>query len=173
MQILDNREQWLDSFRTGWLAHYQQTGQLDWKLYNRPKNSTAVAGPGVDLRERRLILISSAGGYLRDRQTPFDAPNPLGDYTVRLFSSATPFSALAYAHEHYDHAAVDADPQVLVPLGHLADLVVEGVIGELAPTVISFSGYQPYVTRVLDETIPLIVQAAQADRADAALLVPA
>ena len=54
----------------------------------------------------------------------------------------------------------------------VAELVVEEVIGELAPTVISFSGYQPDVIRVLDETIPAIVAAAKVERADAALLVP-
>jgi D-proline reductase (dithiol) PrdB len=110
---------------------------------------------------------------LRDQQTPFDAPNPLGDYTIRRFPINTPFAALAYAHEHYDHTAVNADPQVLLPLGHLADLVAEGTIGELAPMVISFSGYQPDVARLLDETIPLIIQAAADAQADAALLVPA
>ena len=173
MEILEDRAQWLATFRAGWLAHYQQTGEQNWKIYNRPKNSAAPAGKAITLSNSRLVLISSAGGYLRDSQAPFDAPNLFGDYTLRLFPINTPFDALAYAHEHYDHAAVNADPQVLVPLGHLADLVAEGAIGELAPSVISFSGYQPVVTQVLDQTIPSIIQAVQADRADAALLVPA
>ncbi len=173
MEILENREQWIATFREGWLGHYQQTGEQNWKIYNRPKNSAAPAGPGINLRTSRLLLISSAGAYLRDNQAPFDAPNQLGDYSIRRFPSATPFAALAYAHEHYDHTAVDADPQVLLPLKHLADMVAEGLIGALAPDVISFSGYQPDVARVLDETILLILQAATEVRADAALLVPA
>ena len=173
MEILENREQWLATFRAGWLAHYQQTGEQNWKIYNRPKNSAAPAGKAITLSNSRMVLIASAGGYLRDSQAPFDAPNPLGDYTMRLFPITTPFDALAYAHEHYDHTAVNADPQVLVPLGHLADLVAEGAIGELASSVISFSGYQPIVTQVLDQTIPSILQAVRAERADAALLVPA
>jgi len=173
MEILENRAQWLATFREGWLAHYQQTGEQNWKIYNRPKNSAAPTGKGIALSNSRLVLIVSAGGYLRDGQVPFDAPNPLGDYTMRLFPIDTPFAALASAHEHYDHTAVNADPQVLVPLGHLADLVAEGAIGELASSVISFSGYQPVVTQVLDQTIPRILQAVQAEQADAALLVPA
>ncbi|SRR6266508_2814532 len=116
MEILENREQWLATFRSGWLARYQQTGELDWEIYNRPKNSAAPAGSGVDLSNSRLVLISSAGGYLHTHQPPFDAPDPLGDYTIRLFPSA----ALAYAHEHYDHTVVNADPQVFLPLRHLA-----------------------------------------------------
>jgi D-proline reductase (dithiol) PrdB len=119
------------------------------------------------------MLISTAGGYLPDRQAPFDAGNPLGDYTIRVFPSSTPLDRLAYAHTHYDHAAVDADPQVLVPLDHLRDMVTEGQIGELAPPVVSFMGYQPDLARVVDETAPAIVHVAGAEEAHAALLVPA
>ncbi len=137
------------------------------------KNRVAPTGPGVDLAKSRLALICSAGAYVHDTQAPFDAPNPLGDYTIRLFPSTTPFEALAYAHDHYDHTAVEADPQVLLPLRHMADLVSEGVVGELAPSVISFSGYLPDVVRVVNELIPAIVGAAKAEQIDAALLVPA
>jgi len=79
---------------------------------------------------------------------------------------------IAFAHEHFDHAAVDADPQVLVPLDHLADLVSEGVIGMLTANAISFMGYQPDVSRVLDELIPTLLAAVRAEGAQAALLVP-
>lgn len=173
MEILENRAAWEAAYQTGWLAHYQQTGQLDWKLYNRPRNSQPVSGAGINLRQRRLVLIASAGAYLRETQTPFDAPNPLGDYSVRTFPVWTEFSQIAFAHDHYDHTAVNADPQVLLPLHHLDDLVAEGNLGDLAPRVINFSGYLPDVGRVLDETIPAILHEAHAQNARAALLVPA
>jgi hypothetical protein len=80
---------------------------------------------------------------------------------------------LNYAHDHFDHTAVERDPQVLLPLLHLADRVQAGAIGRLAPEVISFMGYQPDATRVVDETIPAIVTAARRLEVDAALLVPA
>lgn len=172
MEILEDRAAWEAAFRAGWLAHYERTGTTDFKQYNRPRNSAAPAGAGVELSRSRLVLISSAGGYLPPTQPPFDAANLLGDYTVRLFPSAAPLADIAYAHEHYDHSAVNADPQVLVPLGHLAELVGEGRIGGLTPNVISFMGYQPDVGRVLDELIPAICSAVQAEGADAALLVP-
>ena len=119
MEILENRAEWEAGFRAGWLAHLQQTGEFDWKIYNRPQNTPLPTTPGVDLRQSRLLLISTAGGYLRATQEPFDVSNPLGDYTIRVFPSNTPFEALAYAHDHYDHTAVIADPQVLLPLRHL------------------------------------------------------
>lgn len=138
MEIVENLAQWQADYEQGWLAHFKATGQLDFARYVRPNNKSAPAGSGIDLSHSRLALISSAGAYLRDTQEPFDAPNPLGDYTIRLFPSTTPFEALAYAHDHYDHTAVLDDPQVLLPLLHLTDLVSEGVIGELVPSVISF-----------------------------------
>ncbi len=172
MEILENRDQWLATFQAGWLKHYQTTGQFDWKIYNRPTNSAAPPGKGVDLSKSRLALITTAGGYLRASQQPYDAPNPLGDYTIRLFPISTPLSALAFAHDHYDHTAVNQDPQVLVPLRHLEDMAAEGKIGELAPTVISYSGYQPVATRIVDELIPAVLDAIMALQPHAALLVP-
>ena len=173
MEVLENREQWIASFRDGWLAHYRQTGEVDWERYPRLKNSVAPAGPGIDLGASRLMLISSAGGYLPEEQQPFDAAHPLGDYTIRLFQTSTPLDQLAFAHDHYDHAAVNQDQQVLVPLRHLEDMVAERVIGELASSMVSFMGYQPDVGRVIEETIPAVVEFAQAEQVHAALLVPA
>lgn len=173
MEILENRDEWVRTYQENWLAHHKETGEFNWKIYNRPTNTTAPSGPGIDLSQSRLALITSSGAYVPDQHEPYDAPHPYGDYGIRRFPSSTPLDALAFAHTHYDHAAVDEDPQVLVPLRHLDALVDEGVIGEMAPSVISFMGYQPDVTRVLDETIPLIVAAAKEEDVRAALLVPA
>lgn len=174
MEILENLAQWQTEYEQGWLAHYRETGEMDWERYNRPKNKIAPAGPGINLAKSRLALISSAGGYLSQSQEPFSTNKAdLGDYTIRLFPSSTPLEALAFAHVAYDHTAVNEDPQVLVPLRHLEDLVSEGVIGELAPSVISFCGWQPNVVRTINELIPAIVEAAKAEKIDAALLVPA
>jgi hypothetical protein len=172
VEILEDRAAWEAAFRAGWLAHYERTGTTDFKQYIRPKNSAAPGGPSVDVSRSRLVLISSAGGYLPATQEPFDAASPLGDYTIRLLPSATRLSDIAYAHDHYDHTAVNADPQVLLPLGHLAELVAAGQIGALTSNVVSFMGYQPDVGRVLDELIPAICAAVQAEEAQAALLVP-
>ncbi len=174
MKILEDLAQWKHEFERGWLAHYEETGEFDWKIYNRPKNKDAPAGPGVDLSRSRLALISSAGGYLRESQQPFNTHKPdLGDYSIRLFPSTTPLEKLAFAHGSYDHTAVNKDPQVLLPLRHLEDFVNEGVIGQLAPSVISFCGWQPDVERTITEMIPAVIEVAKAEQLDAALLVPA
>ena len=172
MEIHENHDAWVKTFQERWLAEFQKTGMCDWSIYERPRNHTPVPGKGIDLAFSRLMLISSAGAYLAGKQAPFDAANLLGDYTIRVFSPETPFDRLAYAHEHYDHSAVNADPQVLLPLGHLGAMAAEGKVGELT-AVVSFMGYQPDVSRVLDETIRAILQVARDENADAALLVPA
>lgn len=172
MKILENSVAWATSFQSGWLGHHQQTGEFDWKRYNRPRNTETISGTGIPLNSSRIVLISSAGGYLHKEQAPFDAANPYGDYTIRRFSIYTPFEQIAYAHEHYDHTAVNADPQVLLPLRHLNQMEDENWLGDVAPQVISFMGYQPDVSRVLDETIPAIVAEAKSLGARGALLVP-
>jgi len=173
MKIVEDLAQWKAEYETGWLAHLRETGEFNWKIYNRPTNKAAPSGPGVNLSRSRLALISSAGAYLPQSQAPFDAENDFGDYTIRLFPSSINLADLDYAHTHYDQTAVRQDPQVLLPLRHLEDLVTEGVIGELVPSVISFSGYLPNVERTVNELIPAIVAAAKAETIDAALLVPA
>jgi len=173
MDILENREAWTANFRAGWLATAEATGKLDWKRYQRPVNTQPISGKAIDLRKARLVLISSAGAYLPASQAPFDAPNPYGDYTIRSIPIWTPNSAIAYAHDHYDHAAVDADPDVLVPVRRLDEMVSAGVIGALADDFISFGGYQPDLGQVIDVTIPAIVREVKVLGADAALLVPA
>lgn len=172
MEILENRAQWEKTYRQTWLAHLEQTGQIDWKLYPLPKNRHTPAAPGVTLSKSRLLLISTAGAYLSGRQQPFDAANLTGDYTVRKFSTATPFSALAYAHDHYDQAMIQRDPQVALPLRHLQDLVTAGRISSLTPSVASFMGYQPDAARAVDQLVPRILAIAKEERAQAVLLAP-
>ena len=171
MEILENRAEWLAKFQA-WEAPQQIGNQEAWLRYPFAKNKTAISGRGVNLRQSRLALISSAGGYLRDSQKPFDAPNPYGDYSLRVFPTATPFVAIAYAHDHYDHAAVETDPQVLLPLRHLETMVAEGIIGALTPSVVSIMGYLPDLVQLVDTLFPQILAVLQAEGAQAALLVP-
>ena len=172
MEILENRDQWTKAYRQGWLANLEETGQVNWQIYPLPENKHTPHAPGVVLSESRLMLISTAGGYLRRSQEPFDAANPIGDYTVRAFPSTTPFQTLAFAHDHYDHAMIERDPQVALPLRHLQQISAAGRIGTLTPSVVSFMGYQPDATRTVDELVPRILAIAKEEHANAALLAP-
>ena len=171
MEILENLDEWKKKYQSGFLATLNQTGRVDWQQYRPPINRHSVSGQAIQLTSSRLMLISSAGAYLHDSQATFDAGNPLGDFSIRVLPSGVELSSLAYAHEHYDHTAVDADPQVLIPLNHLRKLAMDGVLGGLT-SIVSFMGYQPDVSRVIEETFPAILQQVEAEPPDAVLLVP-
>ncbi|UCG24255.1 MAG: hypothetical protein JSW55_19400 [Chloroflexota bacterium] len=172
MEILENREPWIETYRQVWLTNLAATGATDWRIYPIPRNEKTPGARGVKLSESRLMLISSAGGYLQGSQEPFDAVDLLGDYTMRTFPANTPFQDLAYAHDHYDHAMIERDPQVALPLRHLQKLVADRRIGSLTSSVVSFMGYQPDAARTVDELVPRIAAIAREERADAALLAP-
>lgn len=172
MDILENREAWIEHFEANWLAHYEKTGETDFKQYEYVKNENAPSGKAIDLSQSKLLLVTSSGAYLKKSQTAFDAPNPLGDYTVRTFPQRTDLAEIAFAHEHYNHQYVDQDAQSVLPLRILEDMQSEGIIGELAETVVSFHGYTPDVRHLLDETIPQVMGLAKEQQVDAALLIP-
>jgi len=171
MEILENKAEWAKQYRASWLAHLENSGMANWDLYQHPRNLLTPGTKGIKLRQSRLMLISSAGGYLKDEQAPFDAANPYGDYTIRTFPS-TAFNELAFAHDHFDHKMIDQDTQVAVPMRLLEEMVYSGEIGELAPSVVSFMGYQPDSERVVDDIIPQILAHAKAENVQAALLAP-
>jgi len=168
----ENIDTWTRDFEKKWLKHFIDTKSIDWKLYRYVKNQEAPSGTGVELSKARILLVSSAGAYLSARDKPFHAANLMGDYSIRTLPTNTSPSDLEYAHEHYDQTAVRQDHQVLLPLGHLQDLVDQNVIGELSDTVVSFMGYQPFVGRVLKKTFPAILKIVRQTEVDAVLLVP-
>jgi hypothetical protein len=172
MEILENHDEWFQDFEAHWLAHFYAAGDIDWKLYHYSVNSEFPEAPPLKLSESKLLLVTSSGAYLHHSQEPFDAANKLGDYQIRKFDSETPFEKIDYSHEHYDQSYVRQDPQVLLPLQHLENLAVTRVIGKIAPEVVSFMGYQPNVSRVIDITIPEVVSLAQENQVDGVFLVP-
>jgi D-proline reductase (dithiol) PrdB len=171
-EIMENRDAWVAEYEAGWKAHYLETGITDFKRYNRVRNKQVPAAAAIRLDQSRLLLISSAGGYLRHEQEPFDAENDLGDYTIRTFPFSTPLNQIAFAHNHYNHDMVDSDPQVALPLRHLEEMTQAGLIGELAPVVLSFMGYEPDATRVVDVLFPAVLEVAKREKIDGALLIP-
>jgi len=172
METAENLQEWYNDYTKRWLAEYKNSGKINWKLYSYLQNETVTGCSGINPADSRLILITSAGAYLGSVQPTFDASNDLGDYSIREIPFDTPFHDIKYAHEHYNHAAVNEDPQVLLPLKHLKELRSEGTIGSITSSFVSFMGYQPDVKRVVEELIPQIFDAVKKEEADAALLVP-
>src|SRR5713226_5996711 len=70
------------------------------------------------LSQARLALISSAG-LSQPGQPPMDSANVEGDYTIRLLDIDRDPKELTISHSHFDHAAAEADINVVYPIDRL------------------------------------------------------
>ena len=61
MAVLDDRESWRAVFEAEWLKNYLENGELNWKIYNMPRNQSSISGKAIDLASARLALISTGG----------------------------------------------------------------------------------------------------------------
>lgn len=173
MEILERPLEWLRASQETWLAGLDKHGKLDWSRYTYPQNTMAPHSRGISLAKSRLMLITTTGAYYPSLHDPFEQGHPLGDYSIRVIPTAAPLENLAFANPHFDHQFVQEDPQVLLPVQHLRELVSARLLGSLAPVFVSFNGYQPHAIRVVKELIPSILSVAQEYQANTALIVPA
>ena len=172
MEIAEKLDKWTTDFNDGWLKEVNQHNRINWNRYSYIKNVNSPESSGINLSKSKLMLISSAGGYLPSHDIPFDAGNLLGDYSIRTIPVSTSFDNIRYSHDHYDTTAVLQDAQVLLPFHHLKSMVEDKIIGEMCNTVVSFMGYQPDVNKVITKTIPAILNIVIMEKIDAVLLVP-
>lgn len=171
----DNRaalEAWLrdarsDLERKDWRAAYgARYPRLN--LENAPAPWTPAP---TDLHRARLILVGSCGLYLPGQQ-PFDTDALRGDFSWREIPTNADLSSSHLAHEHYDHTAADSDRNSVFPLDRLREMVAAGEIGGLTDTHLSFSGYLPDWSEVVDQFAPALAEQVALRHPDAALLVP-
>ncbi len=79
---------------------------------------------------------------------------------------------LRISHFAYDTTDAKADANVVFPIDALRTLVADGVIGELAPTALTFMGGIYSQRRVHEELIPALTADLEEMAADVVLLVP-
>jgi D-proline reductase (dithiol) PrdB len=123
---------------------------------------TPLARP---LEDCRVAVVTTAGVYATG-QEPFDPEN---DLSIRVIPSDARVDTLRLSHGHYDHAAADRDPNVVLPLDRLRELVKAGEIKELAPGAVSM-GFTQSFRQVRDETTPRIVDEINRWSVDACVL---
>jgi len=173
MEVLENPLEWLRTFQDGWLSKLEKSGVIDWSLYNPPKNSTAPNSRGIKLANSRLMLISTAGAYFPGKHAFFNCAHPLGDYSIRQTPTVIALEELAISHPDLDLSYAEQDPEVLLPIRQLRQMVKEGKLGSLAPVFISYCGFQPHAIRIVKELVPAILRAVKQFNVHAALIVPA
>lgn len=125
------------------------------------------------VRECRVAIVSSAG-FSPAGQPPFDQDVRGGDPTFRVVDANTPVASLGESHRSwaFDHAGIQADPNLGFPIDRLRELANDGTIGAVAPRHLSCMGSQTATGRLVKETAPEAVHTLVQDEVDLALLVP-
>jgi D-proline reductase (dithiol) PrdB len=78
-----------------------------------------------------------------------------------------------YAEQAFDHAGLEADANLLIPLDRLREMAESGEIAGLTARTISVCGHLPKPGRLVEETAPAVARIFVEDGADVVMLVPA
>ncbi len=122
-----------------------------------------------DPKETTIALITTSGVHLKS-QPMFDVE--AGDHSVRLIPYHCHEDDLMISHTHYDRTDADKDINCVFPLARLRELAEEGIIGRVATTHFGLMGYIPETTKLINETIPIIIQQLKTEEVDAVILNP-
>ena len=125
------------------------------------------------LGECRVALVSSAG-LVVPGERPFDPGVKGGDWGYRLIPADIEVDSLEEHHrsDSFDHAGVEADRNLALPLDRLHELAAGGEIGEVSPRHVSLMGSVTAPTRLKKKTAPAVAELLAEDQVDVALLVP-
>ncbi len=134
--------------------------------YNQSVAFTRLDKP---MSEATVALATTGGAHLAD-QEPFDMKDHAGDQTIRFIPASTPAEAIRFTHDHYDHTGADIDPNCMFPLQRLHELAAGGVIGAVARTHVSSSGFMPDPRPFLNNGVQEIIQQFKDDGVDVVVL---
>ena len=79
---------------------------------------------------------------------------------------------LRFTHTHYDTSSAEQDPNVVIPLDRLHELVERGRVGSASPVHVGMMGFNPDPTGVADELAPAVAGVLLEAQVDVAILVP-
>jgi D-proline reductase (dithiol) PrdB len=139
---------------------------------NPRTNEVAPFSPlAKPLADSRVALLTTAGAHLDD-QPPFQVATVAGDHTFRVIPDDVDLSRLRFTHTHYDTSSAEQDPNVVLPLDRLHELIERGRIGSSSPVHIGMMGFNPDPTGVADELAPAVAGMLLEAEVDVAILVP-
>jgi D-proline reductase (dithiol) PrdB len=125
------------------------------------------------LSQARIALITTAGFYLPD-QKPFDQSFRHDDCSYREIPQGTPVSQIqiGQSSDAFDHAGIEADRNLTLPLDRLNELVAGCLVGSPAPRHFSIMGSIIAPAKLISESGPEIARKLQQDSVDGVLLAP-
>jgi D-proline reductase (dithiol) PrdB len=139
----------------------------------RPVTNETVSlhRPTTPMAAWRVGLLTTAGAYL-EGQPPFDVADPHGDPSIRLIPGDAEPARFRFAHSHYDTTRAEDDPNVVLPIGPLHDLVADGEVGAVSPVHVGMMGWNPDPARVIAESAPAVVEAFAGADVDVVVMSP-
>lgn len=137
----------------------------------RSNPGTAFTRLTKPLSESRMALVTTAGAHLDD-QEPFHVETVAGDHTYRILPDDMDPSHLVFTHTHYDTAPAMQDPNCVLPIDRLHELVERGRIGSASPIHIGMMGFNPDPTPIAEKLAPQVVELLHDAEVDVALMVP-
>lgn len=125
------------------------------------------------LAESRIGVVTTAG-LVAPGDNPFDPTVLGGDYTFRILRGDMRLPLLVETHRSklWDHSGFARDPNVVLPLDRLREMVAAGRLGTLNGRHLSFMGSLTAPGRLIARSAPEAAELFVADQVDVALLVP-
>ena len=132
-----------------------------------------VARLGQQVSRCRVGLVSTAG-FVVPGDAPFDSGIRGGDFSYRVIPADAEVDLLEEHHrsDAFDHAGIEADRNLGLPLDRLHDIAGAGDIEAVAPRHVSLMGSITAPGRLVRSTLPAIVDLFKEDGVDVVLLVP-
>lgn len=133
--------------------------------------------PGAQLRkplsESRIAVVTSAAFYCTDQQ-PFNPKIKGGDYSFREIPEDVTLETLKIGHKSdaFDHAGIEKDKNVALPLDRLRELKDKGHVGSISRRHFSLMGSITAPARLMSVTAPEIARKLFEDGVDVVLLTP-
>ncbi len=147
-----------------------------WADRETPPEEVAWTPITKSLSSCRVALVTTAGISARD-DFPFDQEGERddpwwGDPGWRRLPPHLTEDEVHVSHLHIDHAPVEDDLDVVLPLRRLAELADQGIVGEVAAHHYSIMGYVLDARELVEDSAPEIAAELTADEVDLVLLVP-
>ena len=121
----------------------------------------------------RVVLVTTGGVHSKD-QKPFDMSDKNGDSSYRELPASINPRQLTITHDYYNHADALADPNLVLPIEPLRQLLHEKLIGSAGPRFFSFMGHiqSEHLETLTRVTAPAVAAALKTDEVDVAFLTP-
>ena len=92
-----------------------------------------------------------------------------GDTSHREIPRHTPVDQIEFGVGSYDHTDVNSDPNVMLPIDRLEELITSGTIGNSVEAHVGFNGGGGDLERLRSELAPVLIDRLKAMHADAVI----